>query len=258
MEDILPIIISYVPRTIIINVVLTCKLFKKHVNIITNQEEVAKTGDMYSLRQINYSTKVVLKIAFYHHIYMIDYLFNKHQIKIYNETSTSREENDIIYTPDMLHAIGVYGNEKLINTICICGFTWTTHYIKFGLMEGNHLHVLKKFEPYDFYSSIKHAYQNNNPSLIDYDIDINDPLVKCCIVEGTCAQPCDNNVKLYIESFNDDFINEYFYQFCMGLMVGGHYHLFLHLIQKINIEFRVLCYPMDSHPIRYLIHKNHH
>ena len=255
--DILPNIISYIPRNVILNVVLTCKLFKNNIDIIHDQELVAKTGDLYSLRQIKYSPNVVLKYALiYNHNNIINFIFNKYPCQIYNKNTKETQQDNLIYEDDILYAIGLGGHQKLIKSICVDGFLWTTLFIKKGLIEGNHKHLIGQFKHTDYLGTVKNVYKTNDSSMFNLiHCDIDNDHVKMSMVEGICAQKCKDNINQYIKELSDDLITKYFYPICQGLIEGGHDDIFNQFILKRPNYFRI--YLPDNKHIFYLIHTNH-
>src|SRR5436190_7860538 len=147
--DVVPQIISYIPRYMILPIVLVNKLFYKSVLIETNQEIIAQNGDMFSLLKVPYSSKVVKNIAARHnHVIMVKYLLFKHNININgNELSQS---------------IGFSGNLQLMN------LSTNFPYIINGICEGEHIDLLDNFKDHlkNSYDMIKHSYQTSNNKLI--------------------------------------------------------------------------------------------
>ena len=149
IKELLQHIFKFVPRTVIMSCVLTCKYFQNNVLIDCDQESVAKNGDMYSLHKINYSPLAVSLIAIkYDNTQMVSYLMDK-----YPEIINSK----------LCSYIGYNKNEYLMKKLNEQQFL----YAEKGICIGSHFDLIDKYDLYNKHEFLVvfGIYKTNNKLL---------------------------------------------------------------------------------------------
>ena len=149
IKELLQHIFKFVPRTVIMSCVLTCKYFQNNVLIDCDQESVAKNGDMYSLHKINYSPLAVSLIAIkYDNTQMVSYLMDK-----YPEIINSK----------LCSYIGYNKNEYLMKKLNEEQFLCAEK----GICIGSHFDLIDKYDLYNKHEFLVviGIYKTNNKLL---------------------------------------------------------------------------------------------
>ena len=144
MFDVFNIIFNIIPdqKT---NYIAICKSIK--IEIELNQNQIAITGDMYSLLHVEYDYKFVIYTALIHRqINIVNYIIRKHQLTIGYEEINWHQQDKYLYQEHILSAIGYCGDETLINQFACHGFLFTVRYIYIGVKQSGNTILLQKNE----------------------------------------------------------------------------------------------------------------
>ncbi len=280
--DIINIILSFCSRKTLMRIVITNKQLYDLIPIDQNQENVAKNGDMFSLLKIAYSPDVVVNIAARNNnVIMVDYLLDNH----FN-----------LLGDELYESIGFSGNEFLLDKI---NHSYQLFYALVGFYQGSHMDLLEKYVPlinFNFrVANNQRSYINTYKNMLTYAIIYNfsDEQIKKYInkylphdsligmyeeqkIFVYCATQSMENVKIYIESLHDKFMERraekdkkksaiqfsdsviflgYFwkeiYFVLKGLIYGGHYELFVWFQNKYG---KNLYYPIYVNETHYTIY----
>jgi hypothetical protein len=238
IKELLEYILSLIPRNIIIPCALTNKSFYNAIEIDYDQENIAKTGDMFSLLKIPYYPNVVLNIAVLHNnIEIIDYLLKKQPTLIKNKV--------------ICQTIGYMGNENLINKIDISSNLFD--YITMGICEGKHVNLLEKYNCSKFlHSMIKGTYKSDSiimkqkmKELLKNDtfyITYVNNFTSAKIIGKCASKNVDNIITFIKKSIENSNIHNYHSYICDGLIEGGHYDIFVWLENEYPIKKYNCCY----------------
>lgn len=218
--DIVPVILSFVPRRAILSAVLVNKYWYKSVLIDADQESVACNNDMYSLLKIPYSVMVVINIAARrNHTNMISYL-----LKMHSGLSINR---------DLSRSMGVGRNEAFINPV---------HYtsdLMVGIYEGEHLDLADKFvaNGIERFDIVKFAYKSENIAFHAKVENIYTGLIN--FDKAKIIGYCSRNNKEFVYNVINDLIQtgkfeEYLDEVCIGLIESNHYDIFKWLHNKVE------------------------
>lgn len=245
--DVVPQIISYIPKHLILPVALVNKLFYKSISITTDQEIIAQNGDMFSLLKVPYSPKVVINIAARHnHDIIVKYLLSKHNINI-------NINND-----ELSQSIGFSGNQQLISL--------SNNYSSIinGICEGGHIDLLDNFTEHlkNSYDMIKYSYKTSNTKLIEKTSALCASYKKFGVakIHGICSNKDYHTIYKFINHLittikEDINVNNICYVFD-GLIEGGHYNSFKYLSTSTKINTKD--YVCNYHIIYYLIRDNNY
>ncbi len=134
IKELLGHILSFIPKRDIHLYASTCKSFYEAIPIIQDQKLVAELGDMFSLKKIAYSPKIVMSIACcFNNVKIVNYLTNKLLV------------NQIYF--GMSQAIGFSGNEDLINKIND-KYPLKMNEVFLGICEAGHVTLFDKYLTY--------------------------------------------------------------------------------------------------------------
>ncbi len=276
--DIINVILSFCSRKTLMKIVITNKQLYDLIPIDQNQESVAKNGDMFSLLKIAYSPNVMVNIAARNNnVIMVDYLLDNHFNLL----------NDELY-----ESIGFSGNKILLDKI---NHPYQLFYALVGFYQGSHVDLLEKYVPLiNFSFSIannQRSYINSYKNMLTHAIIYNfsdeqtkkytDKYLPHSSLLGMyeeqkifayCATQSMENVKIYIESLHDKFMERraekdktksaiqfsksviflgYFqkeiYFVLKGLIYGGRYELFVWFQNKYGKNLYRSIYDYETH-----------
>lgn len=245
INDIVPLILSLIPRSIIISAALVNKYWYQSVIVDHNQETVARNNDMFSLLKIGYSVMVVINIAArYNHVDMVSYLLNKH--KYYADGD------------GISRSFGFSGNKLLINR------SNNKLNILSGICEGEHddllddfiNHAIRNIFEFDeeIFNVIKFTYKTSNLTLHDkinnfYNITLKYYSYLKAKIAGSCANKCKQIVYDVINStIESALVYQYLDYICEGLIEGNHYDIFKYLINNVEGHY-ICCDEEEIHPV---------
>ncbi len=258
IKELLQHILSFVPRKLIILSALTCKNFHDAITIDYNQESVAKNSDMFSLHKIPYSAKAMINIAKkYNNNIMIGYLLEQN-VNLLDDSS-------------ICQIIGYIGDEYLLNKISSDNLSFAV----IGICEGSHINLFEKYKDYLSYNChifyvVKYAYKMECVAMINA---VNRYIIKNYPnnldnneygeIVGLCSRKSEKDVLLYIKNFmltdkfnmDVDYIPDYIYCICDGLIEGEHYDTFVWFTNEEIVKQRG-GYFCDSSEIMGILIKN--
>ena len=235
IKEILQYILKIISRPDIMPCVLTCKYFQDNVLIDHDQESVAKNGDMYSLRKINFSSLAVVHIAIkYDHIEMVRHLMNQ-----YPETITS----------NLCVKLG-YVNKYPYLT---CASYEQTKSVIIGACLGQHYNLFENYQ--------RECYKNKYFTLVGlYSLDKKELLERKLIdkmsslsaafyasdelefvrakMAGKSANKNKEKVMKYIQKiFDNGDVTECYNAVFISLVMTGHYDIVKWLIIKMGNDY---------------------
>ena len=233
IKELLGHILSFIPRKDINLWALTCKSFYDAVPIIRDQKTVAELGDMFSLKKIAYSPKVIMRTACrYNNVKMVDYILR-----------ISGRKNNYVYGGIHRH-IGYSGNEDLIKKVSV-KYLLNECSIFSGICEGGHTILFDKYVMHCQRKiwAIIYGFKSNNNDMhnkITQHFD-NFPYFELFKISGLCAIPDKNMVRQIINNIikNNELNDEIFKYICYGLLIGNHFDIFMSLRneKKYDLEF---------------------
>ena len=236
IKELLGLILSFIPRRDIHLCVSTCKSFYESIPIIHDQQIVAELGDVYSLKKIVYSPYVVAHISCHNGNaemanHVLGKLINSIDYRIFV---------DLIKGTTLMD-FGYFGNENLLKRLS--NVTNDKYAIIFmGICKGGHINLFDDYikycvkEPHIFWA-IVYTFSSDNVLMhhkVTEHFEHLEIIFKSAKLYGTFSHPNKIKMKQLIEDIikNHEFNDTILLSICGGLLLGGHFDIFMWLQNK--------------------------
>jgi hypothetical protein len=173
IRELVECILAFIPKREIGPCLLVNKMFYSSIKIEKDQDEVARTNDLYSLGKIPYSPIAVMNIAKkYGRIDIMRYLFRKGYCGNINWIEKGYGEKINIFSPFWM--AGFIGDEDIYNELCLLHNITNSYMYQFicGICEGSHIDLFEKYKEHielaDWLSlMVSLVYKTNNSIMME-------------------------------------------------------------------------------------------